>query len=131
MINFLTQNMSDELLTFSMRIFPFFTASLMICFCIGLLREYVKEKVQMKFAYLWFGLSTIVAIVHYEFCKFNWGYSLVIDKTAASFIWNILWILGGTIFYSAIFIIFIGLCIFAVVEKRRKNINSPDSSLLG
>ena len=85
----------------------------------------------MKFAFLWFGLSTIVAIVHYEFCKFNWGYSLVIDKTAASFIWNILWILGGTIFYSAIFIIFIGLCIFAVVEKRRKNINSPDSSLLG
>lgn len=68
MINFLTQNMSDELLTFSMRIFPFFTASLMICFCIGLLREYVKEKVQMKFAFLWFGLSTIVAIVHDEYC---------------------------------------------------------------
>ena len=124
MINFLTQNMSDELLTFSMRIFPFFTASLMICFCVGLVREYTKEQVRLKFSFLWFGLSTVVAMIHYEFCKFNWSYSLIIDETAASFIENILWMLGGTVFYSVIFLLFAGLCIFTIIEKVRKDLRS-------
>lgn len=121
MIMFVAENMPNEILVFGVRIFPFIAFILMICFCAGLVREYLKNEVHVGLTLLLFGLSTVTAIFYFDFCKFNWSYSLEIDETAVSFIQNLLGIFGAAILYSVILILAGGLFIFAIIEKAGKD----------
>ena len=112
MITFVAENIPYKVF----ELFPFLTSIFLILIIIGMALEYAKKKVNIRWVLFSFGLSTFITIGHFAFCKFNWNYSLIMDETAASFIINLLWIVGGAILYFIIIILFSGLCIFASIE---------------
>lgn len=116
MITFVAENIPYKVF----ELFPFLTSIFLILIIIGMALEYAKKKVNIRWVLFSFGLSTFITIGHFAFCKFNWNYSLIMDETAASFIINLLWIVGGAILYFIIIILFSGLCIFASIEKFRR-----------